>query len=237
VPYSAQVGIVYLELGINHSYASDLTIILSHAGVTATIMAYNAPNSPANLGGFYTFEDTASASWSQAVTGLPTTTTVPPGYYRPLSPFSAFHGLDQAGPWYLTLCDQASADTGILYGAKLTIAPAAWDLQISQPNGPASVTVANSGGVMGNTYANLMTLSPGTFPNGWLHGVDMSFQEIATEVALGGPFYGVLGPCGSASTTVAGPIPSGLTVYVTSLELDTTGSIAGFKPAFSYTTP
>jgi subtilisin-like proprotein convertase family protein len=238
VPSSARVGIVYATLGLIHTYTSDLTIILSHAGVAATIMAADTPVSPANLSGSYTFDDDAGGGpWTQAVAGLPTSATVGAGYYRPLTPLAAFQGLDQAGLWYVTICDQHGADVGSLYEFVLSIAPSTWDLQITQPNGSASVTIANSGGRAGDSYANMMTLAPGAFPNGWLHGVDMSYEGIAGEVQFGAPFFGTLGPCGSATTTVPGPIPSGLTVYVTGLELDASGSTVNFEPAFAYTTP
>ena len=237
VPGSGQVGKMTLALDLHHSFASDLNVILSHGGVSATIMAFNAPFAPADLWAVYTFDDDAPTSWAQAITGVPNFSVVPTGSYRPVTPLSVFNGLDKAGPWFVTICDQGTYDTGTLNGAYLTIGLAAWNVQITQPNGSASATVTNSGGRMGDSYANLMTLVPGAYPYGWLHGVDMSVLEIAWEVSFGAPFYGQLSPCGSASTTLAGPIPSGLTVYVTSLELDPSGSIVNFKPAFAYVTP
>ena len=237
VPGAGQVGILYAALGLNHTYTSDLTIVLSHAGVSATIMSAGNPLSGANLASVYTFQDAAPTSWQQIVGTTLGNATVPPGFYRPLTPFSAFRGLDQAGPWYLTICDSAASDVGTLSSMTLTIATSNWDLQIWQPQGPASVTLLNKGGTMGNSYANLVTVAPGAFPHGWLHGLDIGWDDLVSQVNYGSPYFGPLSPCGTASTTVQGPIPSGLTVQITSLEIDQSGSITNFKQAFSYTTP
>jgi subtilisin-like proprotein convertase family protein len=234
---SAQVGMMNVSLNITHPWISDLTVVLSHDGVSATIMSPAAPTSGANLSGLYTFEDWAPASFAQTAATYANSATVPPGSYRPLTPLSVFQGLDQVGPWFLTVCDSAGQDVGHLDGVFLKLAPGSWDLQIVQPNGPASATVSNSGGHAGHSYANMMTLTPGAFPHGWLHGIDMTLLEIAAEISAGAPFFGALDPCGSASTTFSGPIPSGFTIYMTGLELDPTGSIVNFKPGFVYTTP
>lgn len=237
VPTAGQVGLVYASLGLVHTFTSDLTIVLSHAGVTATLIASHTPQSGADLNGVYTFTDEAVSSWTAGVAGTPSNATVPPTYYRPLVPLSVFRGLDQAGPWYVTICDDTSFDTGTLTQFSLQIQPETWDLQILQPNGPASVTLVNTGGANGHSFANLMTLAPGGYPNGWLHGLDIAFEQIVFELSLGGPFFGSMDACGSAVTNVPGPIPSGLTVYVTSLDLDSSGGVVTFKKAFAYTTP
>lgn len=236
-PASGQVGEIWVAVGLEHTYASDLTITLTHAGVTATLVAANNPSSPANLQGSYIFDDAATTTWAQAISGLPTSATVPPGWYRPMTPLSVFAGLDQAGPWTLSVCDQYAFDTGSLWGLTVAIGTSAWDLQIQQPNGPASVTLTNSGGRMGDSYANLMTLVPGSFPNGGLFGLDITMPEILSEASFGAPFFGPLGSCGSASTTIPGPIPSGITVWVTSIDVGPTVAIVNHKPAFTYTTP
>ena len=83
-----------------------------------------------NLGGDYTFSDDGLITLDLA-TGQPR----PSGLYSPYSPLAAFHGLDAAGDWVLTISDNAFLDTGRFEGWNLDVntyvpEPATWALLI-----------------------------------------------------------------------------------------------------------
>jgi len=96
------------------------------------------------------------------------------------------------------------------------------------------VRVDNFRGLPGYAYANLATLYAGTFPNGPLFGLDMTFAEALAEVAQGVPYFGVLGPNGTATFSVSG-LPPGLTAYCVSVMADPTNlAIVAVTAPFYY---
>jgi hypothetical protein len=67
------------------------------------------------------------------------------------------------------------------------------------PLGSGSIELDFLGGPGNGTYFLAVTLTAGSFPNGWLFGLDISYAELASELAAGFPFTGTLGPDGSFS--------------------------------------
>lgn len=107
---------------------------------------------------------------------------------------------------------------------------------ITQTTPGGTITIANAGGLPGHIYLNPITFNQGTFPNGWLSGVDIPIGELFNEVSLGAPFFGFLDGLGSATFVVpAGILPPGLTIYTASNYYLGFGALGGV-PAFSFTT-
>jgi hypothetical protein len=109
-----------------------------------------------------------------------------------------------------------------------------YELTLTQAAGSFPVIMSNFRGGAGNLYANLVTLTLGSFPNGPLFGLDMTIDELANEIALGPPFLGLLGPDGKATFSVPG-VPPGLVVYCVSVEANpVTLAIVSVTAPFSY---
>ena len=62
-----------------------------------------------------------------------------------------------------------------------------------------------------------MTLVQGTFPHGWLFGLDITANDLFSQVMAGVPFAGVLDASGSSSFTIPSGVPPGIRVYAVSL--------------------
>jgi hypothetical protein len=96
-------------------------------------------------------------------------------------------------------------------------------LTASSPLGAGSLKLDCSSGPPGGTYFLAVTLAPGSFPNGWLFGLDISYAELASEIAAGFPFAAALDPAGNFSLGPFQGLPP-LTLYAVAL---------GFMPASS----
>jgi subtilisin-like proprotein convertase family protein len=232
----AIVSDTVVRLNFQHTYVSDLDITVSHGGVSVALSQWNAPISSANVQGIYGFWDGAAMAWTTAEASYSGTSTIPSVTYRPAQPLSVFSGLDQYGPWYITVCDRSAMDVGTIATVFLEVSHAAYNLALTQPNGPAAITLTNSGGVPGHAFVNLFTLQQGSAPFGWIAGLDIAFADLVYQVGFGPPFTGVIGPCGVTAVTINGPIPSGLTVWGASFELDSSLSPVATKTVFTYTT-
>jgi subtilisin-like proprotein convertase family protein len=223
-------------IGLIHGRAADLSITVTHGPVTVTIAAPNTPSTGAILGDVFYFEDDAPTTWDSAVTSAGIY-AVPSGTYRPDTPFSAFDGLDASGPWFFTICDSVqNGSIGSIYYLSMGYQTFGYRFWLEQPSGSGSITFKNTGGAPGDLYLNAFTLTPGSFPYGWFHGLDISIAELVNQANLGVPFFGVLDPSGDAAVTVPGPIPAGLVVQLTSVELTQGGLPVASIPARSYTT-
>jgi subtilisin-like proprotein convertase family protein len=236
VPDHAVVGDLIVRINFSHTYVSDLDITLEHGGVSIAISQWSAPVCSADVGGVYGFWDGAATDWTAAEAAYSGTSVIPAVNYRPKQPLSPFAGHDQYGLWYLSICDRAGTDTGLLGTVSLEIERSAYDLALTQPNGSASITLTNSGGIPGDSFVNLFTLTQGSTPAGWIAGLDISLADLILQASFGPPFTGTLGPCGSTSVTVGGPVPSGLVVFGVSLELDANMILVATKPVFLYVT-
>jgi hypothetical protein len=105
-----------------------------------------------------------------------------------------------AGTNTLGINTQWSFDTAsIPNGAVLSIYPPGMHLTASSPLGPGSLELDIIEGPANGTYFFAATVVPGTFPNGWLFGLDISYSELAAELAAGFPFTGPLDGAGGFS--------------------------------------
>ena len=126
-------------LSLSHTWYGDLTLTLSHLGVTVDLMDRNYRtatgtfgNSGDLLGGSYMFDNTLNGVATSAG-AMGTGTTVPAGTYNRwdgsagggstafTQSFAAFNGLALDGVWTLTATDWAAADTGSLGTAGMRI--------------------------------------------------------------------------------------------------------------------
>ncbi len=123
-----------VRLGLQHSWAGDLTVTLSN-GVTTCVLLNRPlrtgpgePGAPANLEGEYTFADTADGDLWTAAQGLSTSQTLPPGEYRPAAALTGglpaesltnFAGQPLDGSWLLTVVDGGAGDSGYLISLSL----------------------------------------------------------------------------------------------------------------------
>lgn len=115
-------------------------------------------------------------------------------------------------------------------------------LVFSSPSGAGCLLVSMTNLLTGGQYFLPVTLNPGTFPNGWLYGVDIGFPELASEINTGFPFQGaVIGSaCSTGSATIGQfcGLPSGLTLYAVALGFAPGSSYPSVNtPAVSYTIP
>ncbi len=111
-----------------------------------------------------------------------------------------------------------------------------YELSLTQAAAGFPVVVSNFRGSPGNLYANLVALTPGAFPNGPMFGLDMTVPDVLNELALGPPFFGALGPNGTATFSISG-VPPGIVAYCVSVEADpVTFALIAVTAPFSYTT-
>ncbi len=109
---------------------------------------------------------------------------------------------------------------------------------MTQPGGPgAALVIAATGGTAGNLFFNAFTLAADPCLDGWFFGIEISFGDLATQLTSGPPFFGVLGPAGSAVFVVPPPIPAGITLDAVSIHISAfgLGPIAASIP-ITYTT-
>jgi hypothetical protein len=105
-------------------------------------------------------------------------------------------------------------------------------LDITAPFGPGSIRLQNVGGGPGNTYWTAVTLGQGSFPFGWLFGLDIAGGELISQVGSGTPFSGTLNGGGVSTFTLPAGVPSGLQVYAVSVQFENAG-LAGYQLAAS----
>ncbi len=222
-------------LGLTHPFLRDLDIAVAHDGVVVHLSNAGTMFGGAGGNSLFTFSDDAGQTWdgAAAVAGFG---TIPQGAYRPDEPLAAFRGHPLAGVWLITVCDSQFSDTGSLTHAGLVASRSPYAVAFAQSGPGQSVTVINSGAAPYDHYVNLITLVPGTFPNGWLNGLDISFADVVTQVNLGPPFFGIVDINGVVTTSIPGPIPSGIAVQITSFELNAQNSPVASVRAFQYVT-
>ncbi|WP_218081289.1 PEP-CTERM sorting domain-containing protein [Anthocerotibacter panamensis] len=117
---------------LSHTFVGDLIATLTHVETGTSVDLFNRitnnngvnPDS-SNLGGTYTFSDSAPISFLTAVRSGGTNFVVPTGSYAPTGLLSAFIGESSLGTYLLTISDNAAADVGTLGSFTLTLNPAA----------------------------------------------------------------------------------------------------------------
>jgi hypothetical protein len=126
-----------------------------------------------------------------------------------------------------------------LSGDTVTLIAHATLLSASSPFGPGSLQLnwgpsPCHGLVGGNPYVLAVTLNQGTFPNGWLYGVDIPVSQLVAEISLGAPFVGtgtnfMLGPFGG--------LPSGVGIYAVVLGFNSEGVFDNHSNPICYVIP
>jgi len=101
----------------------------------------------------------------------------------------------------------------------------AFRLKLTSPFGPGSIRLQNLGGGPGSSYWTAVTLDQGSFPFGWLFGVDIPPAQLIQQVGLGAPFSGTLDAGGNSTFTLPSGVPPGLQVYAVSLQFEGPGPI------------
>jgi hypothetical protein len=105
------------------------------------------------------------------------------------------------------------------------------------PSGPGSL-MAHFQGPQNATYFLAITVVAGAYPYGWLFGLDISYSDLAGQLAAGFPFVGPLGPCGELNLGPFQGLPSGLKIYSVAFALPAGTVVPSFHTqATSYTIP
>jgi len=170
---SANVTTVSVNMTLTHTYVGDLDVVLASPGGTRSLVIFSRVGattagsfgSDSELGGTYSFSDSATANfWTAATTAAGG--TIPAGAYRttaaggagqtnpaPVTSLNAtFAGLTPAqanGTWTLTFRDRGAGDVGNVSAANLTV----------EPTGPVGVTRGTLFDFTGNGRTDFTTLS------------------------------------------------------------------------------
>lgn len=129
----AITGVEVIIHGLQHNYSSDLTITLTHTGVSTPItLVTNLRNgSGADFDGTYSFRDNGADLWVTA-DGIVGTNDIPPGAYMASgaggatsSLNSKYAGENAQGAWYLRVVDDDPLVAGSVQGWTLRLNPGA----------------------------------------------------------------------------------------------------------------
>lgn len=105
-----------------------------------------------------------------------------------------------------------------------------FSLTMWSPNGPGTLRVDNGAGPPNQLYLTVLTLTQGTYPNGWFYGVSPAPLEIFLQLATGGPpFLGALDAAGGSQFEAPPGLPA-LTLYGVTLTFDAAGGFLGATP-------
>ncbi|MEN8194564.1 MAG: YCF48-related protein [Bacteroidota bacterium] len=105
-------GVTVMLDSVIHSHVADLTLLLSHEGITDTLI-YQAGEEEADI---------INCNLSDASTTVIDEGEAPfSGTYKPHSPLSVFNGVNPIGEWTLSIYDDIEGNTGTLqaWGLKL----------------------------------------------------------------------------------------------------------------------
>jgi subtilisin-like proprotein convertase family protein len=113
---------VNVSLRLNHTFDNDLRITLtSPSGVSIPFVAYVGGNGD-NFGAGSTDCSGTHASFDDEASLFVAAASAPfAGTFRPIRPLGALDGSLAAGTWTLTVTDEATGDSGVLYCWTLTI--------------------------------------------------------------------------------------------------------------------
>ncbi len=192
---SGNVTDVSVDMTMTHTWIGDLDVVLASPGGTRSLVIFSRVGTTTatgngnltNLGGTYSFSDSATANIWTASTSTNTDLVVPAGAYRTTgaggagqtnpAPFTSlnttFGGLTPAqanGTWTLTFRDRGAADVGTVTAANLTVNPT------GTSGGGATTRLNDFTGTVRTDFANLVFTTNG--PITW---------KIAANPAAPGP--------------------------------------------------
>jgi hypothetical protein len=110
-------------------------------------------------------------------------------------------------------------------------------LLMDAPSGPGSLRIRNASGPPNAVAITVLTVFPGSYPNGLFFGIDPTFTEIVLQASAGTPpFVNVLDADGNSTFgPVLGAPP--ITLYGVSLALNAFGQIGDVTPPVAFTIP
>lgn len=118
VPTTATITDVNLRVNLNHTYVSDLQVVLQNPSASNQVTVFNrscTSNDNMNV----LFDDQGVA----LVCASPTT-----GTYLPAQPLSVYNGMNPQGNWLVGIRDLGASDTGTVTSYTLTICSQAYTL-------------------------------------------------------------------------------------------------------------
>jgi len=140
IPLSSTITDVIMEINIDHTYRADLDITLTSPAGTAVDLTSDNGGSKNNL--YVIFDDSAATSIVDDNKNHSAVVT-----RQPEQPLSTFDGENSYGIWTLTICDDATVDTGTYNYATLTVYNA-------DPDSPPIVnTVPTQIGIIGEPFS------------------------------------------------------------------------------------
>lgn len=111
---------VNVSVTLNHTWIGDLEIAVSHEGASSTLFDNECGN----------FDNIDIVLDDEETTPVGSNCVSPyTGAFVPVTPLSAFDGLNGAGDWTLSITDSAAGDTGTLLEWCVITDPIAVDLQ------------------------------------------------------------------------------------------------------------
>jgi subtilisin-like proprotein convertase family protein len=117
------IGSLEVGLRVSHSYRSDLSATLSHAGTSVSLFSFTENVLAENINGWFT--DQSLARLVDDLSGHDLQVAYSAHIYRPQVSLAAFDGQDAGGTWTLTLCDRdPGRDIGAYHAAELQFASA-----------------------------------------------------------------------------------------------------------------
>jgi hypothetical protein len=100
-------------------------------------------------------------------------------------------------------------------------------LSIGAPGGPGSLSLNLTGGASLHVYTTAVSLAPGSFPYGWLFGIDIGFDELLAQMAMGAPFHGTLSGGGIKFFNIPSGVPPGISIHAVSMQFTPPGPFGG----------
>jgi len=111
-------------------------------------------------------------------------------------------------------------------------------LAFSAPLGAGSIQADITGGQPFGGYIFAVTFFPGTFPNGWLGGLDIPFSDLLNLINAGFPFVGPLGACGEFTIGPFPGLPTGLQLWGSAIGTTSIlGNVTGIAQASTFVIP
>ncbi|HKQ49174.1 MAG TPA: proprotein convertase P-domain-containing protein [Phycisphaerae bacterium] len=139
VPDSMTIADLNVDLVIPHTWVGDLCVTLTHGATTVDLIQRPGSAAPAGCYSGSPFgcdQDNYNIILDDQGSGGPieslcSPSMVSPPNYVPNNPLAAFNGADAAGPWIITVVDNAGGDLGTLVQ---------WSLHFSEP-GPSPCNI------------------------------------------------------------------------------------------------
>jgi hypothetical protein len=123
-----------------------------------------------------------------------------------------------AGTTYYLRIGADASNAG--YGSSVVNISYKFSMDVGSDPSTGTVHLKDVFGTPGVTVLNVVTMSQGAFPNGWLYGVDIPYWELIAEILTGPPFLVTLDGSGEYSFTSGGAaFLAGVTLYCVGIEL------------------